>query len=261
MSRVTDFSPELPNDPKKQIAYLDRVTAIGAQGKATIYAVQEIANGSYVLDCGCGVGDDVRAISTLVGEHGSVVGIDPNEVMIATAIERGVPPNVGFLVGRAEAMPFPDAHFDAIRAERLFQHLREPDAAARELRRVLKPHGNVLLLDQDWQSIVVAGGERETTRKIVNAFADSLADGWAGRNQRAHLLGAGFTRVETQQFVTSLSFAHAYAFVLQDAVAAALARAMISGEEADAWVRGLLAADARGAFLYCVTVFLTVGRP
>ncbi len=258
MSDVTDFSVGAGGDAAERIRYLDAVAQLGAQAKEATFTMQGIAANSRVLDCGCGVGDDVRAIAARIGEGGMVVGIDANEALVTAAIARGVPANARFAVGNAETLSFPDASFDAVRAERLLQHLADPQSAVREMRRVLAPGGTLLAIDQDWQSIIVAGGSRDTTRRVVDAFVDSLADGWAGRRHREHFVGAGFTQIESRPFVTSLSFAHAYAFVLESAIAAAVRSGRLDRDEADAWVRGLLAADARGAFFYCVTVFLTV---
>ncbi len=258
MSDVTDFSVGAVGDAAERIRYLDAVAQLGAQAKDATFAMQGITEKSRVLDCGCGVGDDVRAIAARVGDGGSVVGIDANEALIEAAIARGVPPNARFLAGNAETLAFPDASFDAVRAERLLQHVADPQIAVNEMRRVLVPGGSLLAIDQDWQSIVVAGGDRRITRTIVDAFVDSLADGWAGRRHREHFVAAGFTQIESRFFVTTLSFAHAYAFVLESAIAAAIRSERLGQQEADAWVRGLLAADARGTFFYGVTVFLTV---
>ena len=258
MSDVTDFSIGATGDADAQIRYLDGVARLGAQAKDATFVMQGIEANARVLDCGCGVGDDVRAIAARVGEGGEAIGIDTNEALIAAAIARGVPANARFLTGSAEALPFPERSFDAVRAERLLQHLLDPQRAANEMYRVLRPGGSLLAIDQDWQSIIVAGADRSTTRTIVDAFVDSLADGWAGRRHREHFVSAGFTQIESRPFVTSLSFAHAYAFVLESAVAAAIRAGALDREKADAWVRGLLAADARGAFFYAVTVFLTI---
>ncbi|MGC8484556.1 MAG: methyltransferase domain-containing protein [Candidatus Baltobacteraceae bacterium] len=258
MSDVTDFSVGASGDAAEQIRYLDGVAQLGAQAKEATFAMQGIVGNSRVLDCGCGVGDDVRAIAARIGEGGMVVGIDANEALVAAAIARGVPANARFAVANAETLSFPDASFDAVRAERLLQHLADPQSAVKEMYRVLAPGGSLLAIDQDWQSIIVAGGDRTITRRVVDAFVDSLADGWAGRRHREHFVGAGFTQIESRPFVTSLSFAHAYAFVLESAIAAAVRSGRLERDEADAWVRGLLAADARGTFFYGVTVFLTV---
>ena len=50
----------------------------------------------------------------------------------------------------ATELPFPDASFDASRSERMFQHLKDPDAVFGEMVRVTKPGGRIVVLDPDW---------------------------------------------------------------------------------------------------------------
>ncbi len=57
-------------------------------------------------------------------------------------------PNVELLVGDALAMPFPDGAFDLATSGRTLHHLARPEAAIRELARVVRPGGLVLVVDQ-----------------------------------------------------------------------------------------------------------------
>jgi ubiquinone/menaquinone biosynthesis C-methylase UbiE len=72
--------------------FLNRVAAMGsAQAcKQHAYAALQVAQGARVLDVGCGVGGDVRAIAELIGKTGRVVGLDFTESFIAEAQHRSV---------------------------------------------------------------------------------------------------------------------------------------------------------------------------
>ncbi len=242
------------------IGYLDEAARIAAEGKRASYEALGIATGMRVLDVGCGTGDDARAVAEIVGPSGRCVGVDASSAMVDEARRRGGPPHVEFLLAPADALPFDDASFDAVRAERVFQHLRQPDAAARESFRVLARGGRVLLLDQDWETLVVAGAGRAATRRILNAFADRLANGWAGRNQYATLKRAGFGEVAVTPFFVTLPFGAAYALLLDEAVEFAKESGAVGGEEADEWVRELLAAQGRGEFYCAFGLFAAIGR-
>lgn len=242
------------------IAYLDLCTRISQAHKRASYAEQGITAGMCVLDAGCGTGDDVRAIAGIVGPIGCVIGVDSSRAMVAEARKRGLPSNTDVRCSSVADLAFEDATFDAARAERLFQHLEAPDAAARELRRVLKPGGRLMLVDQDWETIAIAGADETTTHRIIRAFFERLADGRAGRNHAARLRRAGFRDLRACPSATSLPLGPAYALVLKTAVDCATEDGILSATQADAWVASLAAANRRGEFSYTVTMFVTHAR-
>lgn len=259
-SGLAGFSDVDACNAGEYVAYLDACAAGAGAGKMESYRSQGIAAGSKVLDLGCGTGDDVRTLSDIVGPAGHVAGLDSSHVLIDEAVRRGVPENAEFTAASAYALPFSDGVFDAIRAERVLQHLERPEECAREAYRVLKSRGSLFVLDQDWETIAVAGGDREITRRVVRAFVDGLAHGWAGRSHAGLLKSAGFADVAVSAGVNMLPLAAAYAFVLQPAVTAAKRQGVVSEEEADQWLVSLLEANRRGDFFYSVCVFATLAR-
>lgn len=242
-------------DAVPYIAYLDAGASLRQSGKAASFSSQGIGAGMCVLDLGCGTGDDVRSIAAIVGPAGQVTGVDSSGAMIAEAIRRGVPSNASFVQASAYALPFPEGSFDVCRAERVFQHLELPDNAAAELRRLLRPGGSLFIIDQDWDTLAVGGGDAEITSRVVRTFVGSLTNGAAGRNHQAMLTRAGFGQVHAIEGVTTLPFEHACRFVLRPAVERATARAVITAAEAEAWLATLADADRRGEFSYGVSAF------
>ncbi|MDE2571494.1 MAG: methyltransferase domain-containing protein [bacterium] len=257
---VTAFTDVDSGDAPALIAYLDVCTRLARSRKPADYARQGIAPGMAVLDAGCGTGDDVRAIAELVGPAGRVAGVDSSRAMILAARQRGLPPNAEVRLAPAHAVPYPDRAFDLVRAERLFQHLAQPDAAARELLRVLKPGGAITILDQDWQTMDVGGADPELSGRIAGAFASSLANGRAGALHGAVLQRAGFREIESCATRTTLPLGPAYALVLSTAVETAKLSGALSAAQAEEWIASLLAANRRGAFSFAVTMHATHAR-
>ena len=253
------FSDADAADGPALIEYLDSAARNSSERKRATYAAQRLSAGMRVLDAGCGTGDDVRAIAAMVGETGHVAGIDSSRTMIDEATARGVPANAAFAVADAGALPFADATFDAVRAERLFQHLARPQPAANELRRVLAPGGTALLLDQDWESLAVAGGARDVTRRIVRAFVDHLANGWAARDSRGMLARAGFASTTGVTAVSQPPLPLAFETFLQPAMDAAMRDGSVDSQTAQTWLQSLVEADLRGEFFCAVLVVITVG--
>lgn len=61
-------------------------------------------------------------------------------------------PNVD-IVGRVEAMPFNDGEFDSVISTQVFEHIASPEDAAKEICRVLKPGGHVLVTAPQWNEL------------------------------------------------------------------------------------------------------------
>ncbi len=107
--------------------------------------------GNKVLDIAGGTGDLTRKFSKLVGPQGEVVLADINDSMLKVGRDRlldlGVAGNVRFVQADAEALPFPDNHFDCITIAFGLRNVTHKDRAIASMLRVLKPGGRLLVLE------------------------------------------------------------------------------------------------------------------
>jgi SAM-dependent methyltransferase len=146
------------------VDFLDRVDALPDVAAYRARSYKPFGATGCVVDVGCGTGTAARELANRVER---VVGVDASEAMIEVARKRsGGRPDVRFEVGDALALPFRDATVDGYRAERLFQHLANPAAALSEARRVLRPGGRIAIIDQDWDTLIFATDDIETTRRV-----------------------------------------------------------------------------------------------
>jgi SAM-dependent methyltransferase len=125
-------------------------TAPGIMDDAALRLLVEQAGagtGDTVLDVACGPGLVVAAFATVVSR---ATGIDVTPAMIdrarALVAERKLA-NVGWLVGDACPLPFPDASFSIVSCRFAFHHFLEPRRVLAEMARVCRPGGRIVVTD------------------------------------------------------------------------------------------------------------------
>ena len=170
-----------------------------AQNSAS-YLLPHLRPGLEVLDIGCGPGSITVDLATWV-EPGRVVGIDrsPDAVAAARQAAADAEADVSFAVGDVYLLDFPDDAFDVVHAHQVLQHLSDPVAALKEMRRVCRPSGVVAARDADYAAFTWAPADPRLDHwlSLYHRLARANdAEPDAGR----HLVGwarrAGFSAVE-----------------------------------------------------------------
>ena len=104
-----------------------------------------------VLDVGCGVGHWGRLLGRLLPEECSFTGVDREPLWAEKAAGRaeaaGLAHRFRYQVGRAEELPFEENSFDLVTCQTVLMHLRDPGAALREMVRVTRPGGLLLVAE------------------------------------------------------------------------------------------------------------------
>lgn len=107
--------------------------------------------GQRVLDLAGGTGDLSKLIAPKLGDHGELVLSDINGAMLAVGRDRmadaGLAGRVNVVQADAEALPFPDAHFDRVVMAFGLRNVTRKENALASIHRVLKPGGQLLVLE------------------------------------------------------------------------------------------------------------------
>lgn len=244
-------------DAERYVQYLDAQAATPFwrdAKKATLDAIA-LRAGETALDVGCGLGDEVRALAASAHES---VGVDASKLLVDEARRRtDATLDVRFEVAKAEALPFEDASFDAVRTERTLQHVDDLAAAVAEMWRVARPGARIVVLEPDWDTLVIDAGPLAVTRSVCRAWADSISNPAAGRQVARRLRAAGAVDVTVEPRTAALT---ELAFAEEQYGLSELATATLTPSAARAWLGTLRERDAAGAFLAAATYFLVTAR-
>ena len=110
----------------------------------TIVEWIDAKDGDVTLDCGCGYGFTLRALTALTG--GRFVGFDFQQIRLDDIQSKFSDlSRIELIRGSAMELPFAGASFDHIVSSEVLEHLTDDRAAAHEFFRVLKPGGNLVI--------------------------------------------------------------------------------------------------------------------
>ena len=249
-------------EAEKFIAFLDRVEALPdvIARRQRSYAQLDLQPGMFVAEIGCGTGTAAREMSVLVHPGGHVYGFDISGQFVTLARARAFAASakVEFQVSDATTLPLADGCIDVYRAERVYMHLKRPETALSEAFRVLRPGGRLLVMDQDWDSLLF-DGDLYATRLVTRAFADSMMNGMIARRMRGLLLEAGFKDVAVVAEAMATSDSRAYGWVA-DTVGKAAMASTLDPSIVEAWQQDQRQRIADDRYFMSFTHLITSAR-
>jgi len=99
-----------------------------------------------ILDVGCGTGEFISGLADRV-KNAQIHGVDLSDSMVKVAKAKMNGRNVEVKVGDVEELPYENNTFDVITCSHSFHHYPNKSQALKEMHRVLKPDGKVMIID------------------------------------------------------------------------------------------------------------------
>ena len=210
----------------------------------------DLNDDSVVLDIGCGPGVD---LAELGARSRFAAGIDRSKPMVTTASERVAGLRASAMVGDGQALPFRARTFDACMARAVLIHTPEPESVVKEIARVLKPGGTVVLAEPDHGSHLVATPHQDVFERIKAHRRTQFRNPLIGRRLPDLVTAAGLQLKRSWAFPIvhrKLDDARAAGGPFDRAVQAAVEAGAITGHEAEVYFSSLEQLDQRGAFFF-----------
>ena len=133
---------------------LNHILSLGTDKRWRRRALKQIVDKKYpqdILDVACGTGDFSIAIADAAHPESKITAIDISEGMLAVMREKvagkGLENRISILEANGENLPFPNHSFDRIALAFGIRNFEHREAALREILRVLRPDGKLVILE------------------------------------------------------------------------------------------------------------------
>ena len=220
-----------------------------------------LRTGERVLELGCGSGYYTHDAAQFVGPTGGVCAIDISPDQIAAAQARCA--ELAWVECREAdiaAPPYGNAEFDVVFAVQALEYLSDLDGALRNIHRMLRPGGRLIVVATDWSSAVWHSENAPRMQRMLAAWAPHTP-----RRDLPGILPAGLRRAGIRPLrqtpipilkisYNPASFSYWVAQIIRSFV---VSRQSVTEEEAAEWFDEFAKLEENGAYFFCITPVLT----
>lgn len=239
------------------MSFLERIDERSgtAELRAQSYRMLGLKRGATCVDVGCGAG---HAVAELARKGLKVTGIDAAPDAVEAARQRA--PGAMFHVAHSGDLPLEAGSMDGYRALGLFHLLEDPSPTIGEARRVLRPGGRIVVGGQDYGFLLIDSSDQDLTDVIRLGLESRMVSPRATRTLRDVLLDQGFRDVEVAVHTEVITDYKLMSPQLRSAADAAVEKALITQEDAHAWLTEQTHRGRHNHFLAVVPTLLVGGR-
>ena len=229
--------------------------------RSAVLEALRLRSGERVLEIGCGGGFYAYEAAQCVGPTGRVCASDLSTDQIVAA--KGRCAELAWVecqVADAVRLPYGDAEFDALYGVQVFEYVAKLDEALREIPRVLRPGGRVVILATNWSSLVWHSDQPARMERVLKAFAGHAPYPDLPAMLPARLRQFGMTAIRQAPVpVLNTSYhANSFSYWLARMIRPfVLGRQAVTVEEAEAWFKELEELEHRAAYFFSSTPIIT----
>lgn len=221
-----------------------------------------IAAGQLVLDYGCGPGWLAIELARRVTPRGRVHAVDVNDELLARAArhaqDAGFADRISVHRLADDRVPLPDHSVDRVVTKNVLEYVPDLGATLLELRRVLRPHGRLHVIDSDWGMLAVEPLGEARMAELFAAASLAYKTPLIGRKLYGALRAAGFTDVRIEVLASADTRGH-FSPIVFNMASYARASGRIDSAKIDRLLEDLESALAQGTYLLVLPQFLVTG--
>jgi ubiquinone/menaquinone biosynthesis C-methylase UbiE len=153
--------------------------------------------GERILDIGSGPGLLIQDMATVIGQKGSICGIEISEPFIELSKKRcSHLSQVEIQNGDATSIPYGNDEFDVAVSIQVYEYIDDVDKCLIELYRILKPGGRALIMCTDWDTLIWNTENQERMQRILTTFETHCAEPRLPRKISPKLRDSGFNLIK-----------------------------------------------------------------
>ena len=252
---------QFDEETSRKVEALYRTPDVVAQRGRVLRALG-LTEGERVLDIGSGPGLLANEMAVLVGHNGRVCGIDISEDMLTISRKRCADqPWTEFQRGDATKLPYSHDSFDAAVSTQVYEYVIDIPTALAEVYRVIRPGGRVVVLDTDYDSLVIHTENQARMERVLSAWNEHFVHAGLPRKLSRQLRDAGFTvrqRDAIPMFNPEYGESTFGRGALSIMASFVVGRRGVSQEEAAAWLAEFAELDKEGRFFFSLNRYLFV---
>jgi ubiquinone/menaquinone biosynthesis C-methylase UbiE len=231
-------------------------------------ALKDVLNpqqGERILEVGSGSGVLCRLMANNLSPGGLIIGIDRSPEIVklsrSYAFEDNLSNLIDFKVADASNLDYPNGYFDGAFAARLLLYISNPLEVINELVHVVKPNGRIVLMDWDFETLIVDHSNRELTRRIFHWRNDNKdGNNWSGRQLYRLLKLGGIKEVTLVPVVTiTTDDRSSLTQTLYHAASNTLEQEIITTEEYESWVTEIQLKIKKQQYFASIVYFIAHG--